>query len=163
MIKSLIAPLVFQLVFFALMLLEFVIPSAGILTVLAILSLVTSWWLVIASDVSWLFSVVLVSDLILIPLTLFYGFRFMQRSPLANRSELSSHDGFHTQVDLSSGLLGKEGVAQSMLKPWGKVEVEGEVYDATSTGPYLESGTSVTVVAVQQNKLTVEPKRSQGE
>jgi len=156
MMKTLVAPLVLQLVFFVVLILEFIIPSAGVLTALSIVALVASWWLVLASDVSWLFRTVLIGDLVLIPFILYYGFRLMQRSSMANHSQLSSADGYHTQVDLSTDWIGKTAVTHSMLKPWGKVEVDGEVFDATSTGPYVEPGIAVKIIAVHQNKLTVE-------
>lgn len=158
--KSLLLPLLFQVTFFIILILEFIIPSAGILTALSLASLGASWWLVISSPVPWLFSAVLVADLILIPVTLFIGFRLLQKSPLANRAELSGDSGYQTQSNLPEALVGQTATALSMLKPWGKVELAGQVYDATSTGNYVEPGTQVTIISVSGNKLTVEPNPS---
>jgi membrane-bound ClpP family serine protease len=58
-------------------------------------------------------------------------------------------------------LKGKTGVVVVGLKPIGRVEVEGSVYDAiTEAGP-LEAGTQVVVVGRRLGQLVVERFRSQ--
>lgn len=147
-------PLVLQIAFFVVLILEFIIPSAGVLTVVSLLCLGGSWWMIATSKIAGLISIVLVADVILIPITLWVGFRLMQKSPLANREDLSQ--GYQTQNDLAEALVGQEGVSSSMLKPSGKVLVDGMVYDAVSTGEYLDAGIRVRVLYVSQNRLTVE-------
>jgi len=54
------------------------------------------------------------------------------------------------------GLIGEVGVAQTQLRPDGKVFVHGEIWNASSSSP-LEPGQTVRVTAVRDLVLTVEP------
>jgi len=55
----------------------------------------------------------------------------------------------HTNPD---PLMGKTGTVYSVLKPAGKVRIEGEIYEAFTDGGYLEKGTAITVVGKGMNK-----------
>jgi len=156
MMHGYIFPIVLQIVFFVVLVLEFILPSAGVLTAVSLVALVASWVLVLQSSISWLFSVVLVADVILIPVTLFVGFRLMQKSPMANHQELSHADGFLTQPDLPALWVGREALVHSQLKLGGKVELDGEIFEALSTGEYLDPGTRVRIISVSQHRLIVE-------
>ncbi|HSQ41111.1 MAG TPA: NfeD family protein [Fibrobacteraceae bacterium] len=160
---STLLALLLQGAFFLVLILEFLVPSAGILTVLSLFCLGGSWYFVLQSTASGLFGSLLIADIVLIPIALFVGFRLLQRSPIANRQGLDSGAGFQSQHDLTPELVGKEGVTTSMLKPWGKVEVAGQVLDAVSLGEYIEPGTPVRVLDVAQNRLKVEPLSFQGD
>jgi membrane-bound serine protease (ClpP class) len=54
------------------------------------------------------------------------------------------------------GLIGEIGVAQTLLRPDGKVFVHGETWNARSAVP-IDPGSSVRVTAVHDLTLTVEP------
>lgn len=54
-------------------------------------------------------------------------------------------------------LAGYRGRALTPLRPAGRVEVEGQPYDARSTGAFLEPGTPVEVVGVRGTGLLVRP------
>jgi membrane-bound serine protease (ClpP class) len=54
------------------------------------------------------------------------------------------------------GLIGEVGVAQTQLRPAGKVFVHGEIWNASSSS-HVEPGQSVKVTAVRDLVLTVEP------
>jgi membrane-bound serine protease (ClpP class) len=54
------------------------------------------------------------------------------------------------------GLIGEIGVAQTLLRPDGKVFVHGEIWNARSSVP-IDPGSSVRVTAVHDLTLTVEP------
>jgi membrane-bound serine protease (ClpP class) len=52
-------------------------------------------------------------------------------------------------------LLGKTGVAVTPLHPVGRVEIDGEVYEAQAEGLFVESGRGVRVTKVRGNTVTV--------
>ena len=52
-------------------------------------------------------------------------------------------------------LLHKTGVTHTVLRPSGKVEIEGEIYDAMTNGEYIEPGQTVFVVEEFNSSLKV--------
>lgn len=55
-------------------------------------------------------------------------------------------------------LVGKTGVARTQLRPIGKVEIEGKIYDAVAY-EYLAQGVEVKVVSVEGVKISVEVQK----
>lgn len=69
----------------------------------------------------------------------------------------------HEQEGYTAGMdagafpsIGKEGIAFSYLRPSGKVEVDGVLFDAISRGRYIEKDTKVKVVGHEASTLIVE-------
>jgi membrane-bound serine protease (ClpP class) len=52
-------------------------------------------------------------------------------------------------------LVGKIGVAATPLHPVGRVEIDGEIYEAQAEGHFVESGRGVKVTKVRGNTVTV--------
>jgi membrane-bound serine protease (ClpP class) len=52
-------------------------------------------------------------------------------------------------------LVGKIGVAATPLHPVGRVEIDGEIYEAQAEGLFVESGRGVKVIKVRGNTVTV--------
>ena len=63
-------------------------------------------------------------------------------------------DGY-TSSFYSDNLLGKTGTVHSRLRPSGKVEVEGEIYDAYSRGEFIDKGEAITVISTEGTSLKV--------
>ncbi len=55
-----------------------------------------------------------------------------------------------------SFLEGKEGVAATVLRPSGKAEIDGELYDVESTGFLVDKGEKIKVVAFEGGIIKVE-------
>jgi membrane-bound serine protease (ClpP class) len=55
-----------------------------------------------------------------------------------------------------SNLIGKEGVAATVLRPSGKVSIEGVFYDGVSESGFIEKGAKVTVVRFENAQVYVE-------
>jgi len=53
--------------------------------------------------------------------------------------------------------VGAEGVARSVLRPSGKAEFAGELYDVITDGLYVEPGARLRVAAVEGARIIVEP------
>jgi len=65
-------------------------------------------------------------------------------------------DGF-ISADLSENkLVGLEGNAYTVLRPSGKVEIRGEIYDAKSEYGFIEKGMKIKVVRFETGQLYVE-------
>ena len=80
-----------------------------------------------------------------------------RRLGLALRATTPVEEGF-IGVDMTAGReIGKRGKAFTSLRPAGKVEVEGEVYDAVSNnGDYIEKDAGVRIIKHQAGQLYVE-------
>lgn len=62
-----------------------------------------------------------------------------------------------TPGDVASSLItpGKKGIAKTVLRPAGIVEIEGRPYDVVTRGEFIEAGKRVVVDEVQGNKIIV--------
>jgi membrane-bound serine protease (ClpP class) len=67
---------------------------------------------------------------------------------------LDSSQGY-TANFITGVLTGKKGVTQTVLRPSGKVEIDGVVYDAYTRGEYLDKGTFVEVINITGSSLLV--------
>jgi membrane-bound serine protease (ClpP class) len=71
---------------------------------------------------------------------------------LSNTQERS--EGYTSSL-YSNSLLGKEVIVHSRLRPSGKVEIAGEIYDATSRGDFIEQGEKIIVISTEGTSLKV--------
>ena len=56
-------------------------------------------------------------------------------------------------------LVGRTGIAKTVLRPAGKVMIEDEIYDAVSDLGFIEKGREVTVTKYETGQIYVEPVR----
>ena len=85
------------------------------------------------------------------------GYRFTNSKmfqKFALTTEQKKSDGY-TSSFYSTDLIGKEGTAFSILRPSGRVEIEGEIYDAYTRGEYVEKGEKITVISQEGTSLRV--------
>jgi membrane-bound serine protease (ClpP class) len=66
----------------------------------------------------------------------------------------ASTEGYSSRF-IKAGLAGKTGTVFSVLRPSGKVEIEGELYDANTRGEYLDQGEKIVVVDESGTSLKV--------
>jgi len=66
----------------------------------------------------------------------------------------------YTSSFYSDSLKGKNGIVHSRLRPSGKVEIEGEIYDAYSRGEFVEQGEKITVISTEGTSLRVKKLES---
>lgn len=63
--------------------------------------------------------------------------------------------GVHSQTDRAPELVGREGVAHTMLRPSGVAVVDGKRLDVVAESGMIERGCPVKIVAVQENRVFV--------
>jgi membrane-bound serine protease (ClpP class) len=61
----------------------------------------------------------------------------------------------YTASVYSESLIGKIGTVHSRLRPSGKVELDGEIFDAYSRGDFLEKGQAIEVISTEGTSLRV--------
>lgn len=164
--------IVFLLGIFLLALEIFVIPGFGVAGIGGILLILTGLTLSLIQNDGFNFDlsgseVVARAILtVLLSLTLggivafFVGKRFLEGN-LFNKLVLnavlqdSNEEGQPSAKETLKQLVGQTGVAYTILRPSGKVELDGEIYDATALTGYIEKGEEVKVVKYEATQLFV--------
>lgn len=85
------------------------------------------------------------------------GYRFTQSKMFSRVALMSSQekkDGYVATLQ-NEDLIGRQGTANTILRPSGRIEIEGEVYDAYTRGEYVESGERVVVISQEGSSLKV--------
>jgi membrane-bound serine protease (ClpP class) len=68
----------------------------------------------------------------------------------------------YTSADIHyQEMLGKKGIAKTILRPSGKVVIDDELYDATAITSYIEKGATVEVVKYETSQLFVKETSTQ--
>ena len=158
-----------------LMLEFFVVPGFGVTGISGIVLIVFSLVLTLVFNVGFKFNfnpefnasayvskmtiLVLVSSLAGFSLSLWLGKKLIlaetRFGSLALRTELESDKGFTSQDMRNEQYVGKEGVAQTILRPSGKINIDGEVLDATVEHGYVEAGEKIIVTRFENAQLFV--------
>ena len=77
---------------------------------------------------------------------------------VALHSEQNVEEGYVAVDSRLAGMVGREGVAATVLRPSGKVRIDGDDYDAISyRNSFIEADTPVKVVKVENMQLYVVP------
>ncbi len=63
--------------------------------------------------------------------------------------------GYSSSYEDVEKMIGKKGVAYTILRPSGKVIIDDEVYDATALSAYIEKGEQIEVVRYETSSLFV--------
>nr|WP_051315929.1 NfeD family protein [Algoriphagus vanfongensis] len=66
----------------------------------------------------------------------------------------------YTSSFYQSELLGKTGTVHSRLRPSGRVEIEGDIYDAYSRGEFIDQGEKIEVISTEGTSLKVKKHSS---
>jgi membrane-bound serine protease (ClpP class) len=64
-------------------------------------------------------------------------------------------DSVVTSDEVVSLRVGDRGRAMSLLRPAGKMQIGNEVYDVVSQGEFIEKGSSLTILAIEGNRVIV--------
>lgn len=139
-----------------LLIIELHTPGFGIPGIAGIISLFTSLYLVLGGGINAVRSITMSSILILGIVILFI--RYLPESFVWKRlalKEAEKTEAGYTAVVIGDDLVGKEGIAVTLLRPVGVVEIAGKRYDCLTEGEYIPSGTKVVVTKVIGNKIFV--------
>jgi membrane-bound serine protease (ClpP class) len=139
--------------------LEFFIPSAGIIGALGVGSLIGSVVITYQTFGEVAGLVVLLAVLILTPAIIIFYFRRFPRSFFGKRIILGGDPRKNLSLDspdLHQGLLGQEGVVFSPLRPAGIITVNERQYSVVTSGEYLPKGETVKIIQVEGNRILVQ-------
>lgn len=86
--------------------------------------------------------------------SLVIGMKFFPSTRTGRRLVLGSAVRSQEGETLES-LVGREGIALTVLRPTGTAEIDGRRYSVVTDGVFLEKGTRVVVVEADSNRLVV--------
>lgn len=69
-----------------------------------------------------------------------------------------TEEGFTSSRNEYKSMLGKTGIARTVLRPSGKVVIDDEVYDAMAETNYIDKGSTIVVTRYQTSSLQVRKK-----
>ncbi|MDZ7743930.1 MAG: NfeD family protein [Bacteroidota bacterium] len=151
----------------------FAIPGFGIPGITGITLLVTALALSLVGNVGFDFSYVPFNEIVkaffLVIVSIFLaiiGALFATRKMLTTTAfgnlaladVQRKEDGFTFSDKLYVSVIGKEGVAKTVLRPSGKVLIDDEVYDATALSGFIDKGSPIIVRDYVNGQLMVRKK-----
>jgi membrane-bound serine protease (ClpP class) len=138
--------------------LEVFFPSFGLLGTIAAAAIITGG--VLAFRAGDIFLTYLVLAFVLGPAVAAIGLKLFPKTPFGKALMLSgtSFDPIEATAGRGAGfelLLDRTGVAQTPLRPSGKVLLDGRKIDVTTRGELIEAGRQVRVIRVEGNRIFV--------
>lgn len=136
---------------------EMFLPSHGILGVCAVGCAIAS--IVMAYMFSQMMGLIFgVAVMVATPFVLYWAVKLYPRTVVGKKIMLGvpeSVTGFEQEAQRLSELVGKRGVAMTMLRPAGTVEIDGRRIDAVSEAEFVQPGAEVEVVRVSGMEVVV--------
>ncbi|MCA9307057.1 MAG: NfeD family protein [Phycisphaerales bacterium] len=148
-----------------LFLIEFLVPSAGIIGAVSFLLVCASiyaffqvgeWWGIASVGIY----------MVLIPIAINFALKVMPHTPIGRKLMLGGPDTEEeearkraererTEREQAAALIGAEGEALTDLRPVGSVKIEGMRIEALAEGAMIDAGTRVRVVKVEGSQVKV--------
>lgn len=149
-----------SLVLFALgvvlMVVEMHIPGFGVAGVSALIAFALA--IILAADTlmkGLVFTgVVLLTVAVIVVVFLVLLSRGKLSSKFILKAENSGAEGFSSSEDRRA-LIGRDGSAQTTLRPAGRALIDGKVYDVVSGGDFIPAGTPIRVLEVNGSRVVV--------
>ncbi len=141
---------------------EVFLPTGGLLGFLAVVALIASVAIAFVYRGPEFGLAVVIITMIAVPVTLTMAFRYWPHTPMGRRLLLGVPKSDDLLPDSPQRqrlrqLVGKFGVAKSVMMPSGAVLVEGQVIDAMSNGQAIEAGQPIQIVEVRGTHVLVRP------
>jgi membrane-bound serine protease (ClpP class) len=147
---------ILMLVGCGLVVLEFFIPSGGILGFLSATAIVASIVLSFYHYGPIIGFVFVTTAIVLVPTALGLTVKYWPKTPMGRAflGELPDEEDVAPE-DARRELVGRFGVAKSKMLPAGAIEIDGRTIDAVSQGMAIEPGDRVVVMEVRGNRVMV--------
>lgn len=153
--ENILLPLILQVVGVLVIIAEIIIPSGGILSIIALALLGYSLYGVFANVSTSAGLMFLGADIVMIPILVVVGLKILANSSLTLRKSLKSENGVTSQPEGLEKMTGMEGRSVTPLRPSGTAVIDGKRVDVVSRGEFIEKDAPVTVVKVTGNQIIV--------
>ena len=145
--------IIIGLIFLALEIL--VIPGVGIAGIIGFILIIVGIWQTYAGHGMLAGHLVLAGTFILTVTTLVLSLRSKTWRKLALSTSIDSKVNLIDEENLKAGDTGK---TVSRLAPMGKALINGEYYEVSTNGDFIDQQTEVVVVKIDHNKIIVKRK-----
>lgn len=148
--------LALMIVGFILCVIEMLIPGFGVSGITGIVALIAGVCMKADSFSEGLtYTVIVVVGLAVAMTIILLTFRSRKiKSPLLLSKEMEGKDSFLSNDDLNY-LVGKKGKVVTGLRPAGKIDINGVEFDVRSETQFIEKGTEVTIIRIQNGSIIV--------
>ena len=141
---------------------EVFLPSGGLLGFLSMTSMIAAIVLAFYERGLEAGAIFLTIVAVAVPITLAMAFRWWPRTPMGKRILLDIPKPDELLPDTPQrrqlrNLVGKVGIANTVMLPSGVVSIDGMMVDAVSEGIVIEAGTTVQVIDVRGNRVLIQP------
>lgn len=156
----------------------FAIPGFGVAGVSGILLVITGLTLAMVDNVVFdfdfplafaeiirAFFIVITSMFLAFLLSLYLGKKLFTAQAFGNlalRRDLKSDEGFIGVDSKPRELVGRTGIADSVLRPSGKVVIDDEIYDAKAEFGFINKGETVKVIRYETGQIYVVKAEGEG-
>ena len=154
----LLLPIILQLVGVVVIIAEIILPSGGILSIVALSVFGYSLYIAFSEKSKTVGFAFVAADLVLIPVLVIVGLKLLARSPVTLRKTLSRKEGVSSQSSELGSYIDMQGTAVTDLRPAGKAVINGKRVDVVTRGEYLEKDSAIIVTAVTGNQIIVRKK-----
>jgi len=145
---------------------EMFVPALGLIGAGGLAAIVASIVMVYREFGTLVGSIYLGAAIIVLPVLFVLYFRYLPRTFVGKR--LIQQDVQDRETGYSSytaekydGLVGKEGVALTVLRPVGTVLIDDNKYSAVTAGEFVERDQPIVVSKVEGSRIVVRARRSQ--
>jgi membrane-bound serine protease (ClpP class) len=155
---SLLLLIILQLVGVVVIIAEIILPSGGILSIVALSVFGYSLYIAFSEISKTVGFAFVAADLALIPVLVIVGLKLLARSPVTLRKTLSRENGVSSQSSELESYVGTQGNTVTNLRPAGIAVIYGKRVDVVTRGEYLEKNSAIIVTAVTGNQIIVRKK-----
>lgn len=145
---------------FLIAILELFIPSGGVLAFLAGCALIGSVIFAFQTDMAF-GAIYLIFVTIGAPIVVWYLMMLFPKTPMGRAMFMNPEDDPALQPDpereAAKQLVGRQGVARSLMMLSGQIEIDGKRYSAISESMAVNPGTPIVVVSVDGINIIVRP------
>ena len=158
--NSMILIITMQALGFALVVLEAVVPSGGVIGVLAALALGYSWYEIIQiGNTSQIYTFIGI-DVVGMIFSIWLGIKLFKKSPFINKVTLEEAHNF-TLNETTKPEAGSIAKVVQPLKPVGYIEFNNNTYEAQSNDVFIEINEVVKIINIKDNTIIVEKTENQ--
>jgi membrane-bound serine protease (ClpP class) len=145
---------------------EMFVPALGLIGVAGLGAIVASIVMVYQEFGPLVGSIYLGVSIVVLPVVIVLYFKYLPRTFIGKRliqhGEQDIETGYASYTaERYAGLVGKRGVALTVLRPVGTVLIEGNKHSAVTSGEFVEKNQPVEVTKVEGSRIVVRKRRAE--